>query len=328
MGRAALGLLLLAAAVACGRAEAVTLEGLASPRGLTALEGGDLLIAEVAAGRLLRWTPGAPHPSVVAEGLPTTLLGPEGAPAGVSAALRVGETYYYVVGEARAKEFRELYRLEPGEHPVGVTGQEILGLDPPNRLTNPYDLAQAPAGAFYASDSGLNAVLRIDSDGGIVDYAAFAARETGLAEGPRTMDVVPTGLTLGPDGALYVASLTGFPFPTDAAYVYRLADLDGDGDAQDAGETTVYATGFTAATDLAFEADGSLLVTEFSVDMARLAEAGFERAAEWPGRLVRWRDGAIEVVAEGLVSPTAVVVSGDRVFVSEEFAGRVSEVPR
>jgi len=33
-------------------------------------------------------------------------------------------------------------------------------------------------------------------------------------------------------------------------------------------------------------------------------------------------------VAEGLVSPTAVAISGDRVFVSEEFAGRVREVLR
>jgi len=325
--RAVLGMLLLMAA-ACSEAEAVTLEGLASPRGLTVLEGGDLLIAEVAAGRLLRWTPGALHTSVVAEGLPTMLLGPDGAPAGVSAALRVGETYYYVVGEARAKGFRELYRLRPGEHPEGVTGQEILGLESPNRLTNPYDLAQAPAGAFYASDSGVNAVLRIDPDSSIVDYATFASRETGLAEGPPTMDVVPTGLTFGPDGALYVASLTGFPFLQGAAYVYRLADINGDGDARDPGEVSVYAEGFTAATDLAFEADGSLLVTEFSTDMAHLAEAGFGRAAEWPGRLVRWRDGAIEVVAEGLVSPTAVAISGDRVFVSEEFAGRVREVLR
>ena len=43
----------------------------------------------------------------------------------------------------------------------------------------------------------------------------------------------------------------------------------------------------------------------------------------FPGRLVRWRDGAITVVASGLVSPTAVALMDGRIYVSEEFAGRV-----
>jgi hypothetical protein len=142
------------------------------------------------------------------------------------------------------------------------------------------------------------------------------------------MDVVPTGLAYGPDGALYMASLTGWPYPPGVANVYRLEDANGDGDAMDPDEVSVYAEGFTAATDLAFEASGALLVTEFSTDMAGLVvDLTAERAVELPGRLVRYRTGGpLEVVAAGLVSPTAVAVSGDRIFVSEEFAGRVREV--
>jgi len=51
-----------------------------------------------------------------------------------------------------------------------------------------------------------------------------------------------------------------------------------------------------------------------------------EHARAAPGRLLRWRDGDSQVVSEGLVSPTAVAIVEGRVFVSEEFAGRVSEV--
>ena len=96
---------------------------------------------------------------------------------------------------------------------------------------------------------------------------------------------MPTGIALGPDGAAYVATLTGFPCPTGGARVLRLQDDNGDGDALDLGETTVYADGFTAATDVAFEADGAMLVTEYSGDMRSLAEVGFKESHLFPGRL-------------------------------------------
>lgn len=312
--------------MACGSSAPAALDGLRSPRGLTALDDGSLLIAEVAGGRILRWTPGEPSAAVVLEQLPATEVGPEGAPAGVSAALLQGSDIYFIVGEARAKGFRELYQAAPGQVPLGMTGQDILATSPPNRITNPYDLIPAPGGGFFVSDSGRNAVWHIAADGTIADYALFAPIDTEPADGAAATDAVPTGLALGPDGALYVATLTGFPFPAGAASVYRLSDDNGDGDALDDGEVAVYATGFTAATDVAFDGDGALLVTEFSLDMARLAEIGFARAEEAPGRLVRWREGTMEVLADDLVSPTALTVLGGRIFVSEEFAGRVVEV--
>ena len=77
---------------------------------------------------------------------------------------------------------------------------------------------------------------------------------------------------------------------------------------------------------MAFDDDGALLVTEFSLDMERLVQAGFAQAAQAPGRLVRWRLGTMEVLADNLVSPTALAVLDGRIFVSEEFAGRVVEV--
>ncbi|MFQ6029269.1 MAG: ScyD/ScyE family protein [Dehalococcoidia bacterium] len=305
------------------RREAMT--GLSAPRGLTSLDGGGLLIAEVLGGRLLRMSPDG-DVTVVQEGLPATYGGPGGSyPIGISSAILVGTNIYYVVGEFRGSRYSTLYRLENGQTPEALAGG--VGPDgfPSTPLTNPYDLVPAPHGGVLVSDSGLNAVLHITEEGDISEYATFPERR--LEDGLQPLDVVPTGLAFGHDGALYLASFTGYPYPQDAAYVYRLEDTNNDGDAIDTGESTVFAGGFSVATDLAFEEDGALLVTEFSTDMGTLVEDfGIPRAGEIPGRLLRLRDGEMEVVAEGLVSPTSVATGGSRIFVSEEFAGVVTEI--
>ena len=324
---AALTVAIAAAVAACGPDSTSgvvsgALDGLASPRGLTSLGDGRLLIAEVGGGRILVLDR-QNRLSVLHEGLPRLKNGPEGAPAGVSAAVQLGPATYYVVGEARAKGFREVYAITPGAHPVGLTGQDLLGLDHPKPIVNPYDLLLAPSGGLLVSDAGANMVWHVSLTGDIRPYARLEPQVHPRPEGPAQVEAVPTGMTLGPDGATYVATLTGFPFPSGGARVLRLQDGNGDGDALDDGETTVYASGFTTATDVAFEADGAMLVTEYSGDMNALAEVGFKESRLFPGRLVRWRDGAVTVVASGLVSPTALAVVDGRIYVSEEFAGRV-----
>ena len=302
------------------------LDGLASPRGLTPQDDGRLLIAEVGGGRILVLDR-QNQLSVLHEDLPWLKNGPEGAPAGVSAAVQMGGATYYVVGEARAKGFREVYEITPGAHPVGLTGQDPLGIHPPKPIVNPYDLLVASSGGLLVSDAGANVVWRVSLAGDIHLYARLEPQSHHTTEGQVQVETVPTGMTSGPDGATYVATLTGFPFPTGGARVLRLQDGNGDGDALDSGETTVYASGFTTATDVAFEADGAMLVTEYSGDMNALAKVGFKNSSLFPGRLVRWRDGAITVVASDLVSPTAVAVVDGRIYVSEEFAGRVRVIP-
>ena len=69
------------------------------------------------------------------------------------------------------------------------------------------------------------------------------------------MQPVPTSVAIGPDGAHYVGTLTGFPFPAGAATVFRVKP----GSAPEP-----YATGFTNVMDVAFDADGNLLVLEIA----------------------------------------------------------------
>ena len=70
---------------------------------------------------------------------------------------------------------------------------------------------------------------------------------------PVPVQAVPTSVTVGPDGALYVGQLTGAPFPVGGASVWRVADGE---------DPTEYATGFTNIMGLGFAPDGTLYVAE------------------------------------------------------------------
>jgi len=315
------------AVVGFGGSYAVAADGLDAPRGLHPLPNGGLLIAE-GGGRISELASDGELRGII-DSLPSARGHLEGGEyvAGPSAVALYDGAYYFIVGEFRDKGFREAYRYVPGCAPERLTGQDPTGLQPPNLLTNPYDLAVESDGSLLVSDAGINAVLRVSPDGALRTYAEIASP---AGVDPPGIDSVPTGIARGPDGALYVGTLTGYPYPDGAASVRRMEDLNSDGDAMDAGETTTYASGFTTITDIAFDLDGSLLATEFSNDLRRLVdEFGYERSADFPGRLVRWRSGGepVEVVADGLDSPTAVAVSADGgVYVSEEFADRVLRV--
>jgi hypothetical protein len=143
-----------------------------------------------------------------------------------------------------------------------------------------------------ATDAGGNSLLAIRSNGAISTLAVFPSRSTG-----RATDSVPTTVARGPDGALYVGELTGFPFATGDANVYRVVP----------GSTTpvVFRSGFTAIIDIAFGRDGSLYVLEFATGPGLTG----------PGDLVRVTpSGTRTVVATGFVAPSSVAIGPDAAF--------------
>jgi len=114
-----------------------------------------------------------------------------------------------------------------------------------------------PAGNVLAADAGGNTLLMIAPDGTItvaalfpaqfvaapVDPAASPAPDPNASPAMMPMQVVPTSVTIGPDGAAYVSRLTGFPFPVGGASIWRI---------EQGGTPEVYATGLTNVMDLAF----------------------------------------------------------------------------
>lgn len=121
------------------------------------------------------------------------------------------------------------------------------------------------------TDAGANALLQILPDLSISTLAVFPSRTVTGPGGPVQMESVPTAVTEGPDGSLFVGELTGFPFPVGGANVYRVPAAGGT--------PVVVATGFTNIIDIAIGRDGAAYVLEH--DANSLLTAGTT------GRLVK-----------------------------------------
>jgi hypothetical protein len=158
--------------------------------------------------------------------------------------------------------------------------------------SNPYGLLALP-GHRLVTDAGGNSLVDVAANGDVSTVAAFPK-----APGPR--DAVPTGVVVGPDGAYYVATLTGAPFTPGTASVYRVVP----GQAP-----TLYAWNLSALTDLAFGSDGSLYALRFGSPIP-----GVPFPLAGPGAI--WRvppggGGTSTLVAGGLPSATGLVVGAD-----------------
>lgn len=139
----------------------------------------------------------------------------------------------HVSASGHAKRLVDLAGYESNANPDGAQ------ID-----SNPYGLLALP-GHRLVTDAGGNSLLDVAANGSVSTVATFPK-----IPGPFGLrDGVPTDVVVGPDGAYYVSTLTGFPFTTGTASVYRVVP----GQAP-----TVYATGLTQLTDLAFAPDGSL----------------------------------------------------------------------
>jgi hypothetical protein len=156
---------------------------------------------------------------------------------------------------------------------------------------------------FVVADSGANDVLTVKrSNGKVRGVAVFGNRTEPNPFGPGTvpMETVPTATAIGPDGALYVSELTGFPFVPGAARIFRIAH----------GHRTVYATGLTNVTDLAW-AGGRLYAVQIS-DVGLLNEGGLPS-----GSLVQVHHGSNPTtVKDNLPAPYGVAVHDGSAYVT------------
>jgi|GEM_PF-403102 len=197
--------------------------------------------------------------------------------------------------------------------------------------TNPFGLALDGDG-FLVTDAGGNSLLHASMDGTVSTVAVFSSQMVDappfleLPEGTQIpMEAVPTSVTQGPDGAWYVSELTGFPFEVDAARIWRVEDMNADGDALDDGEMSVYAEGFTAALDLAFDPEGQLYVLEMAKNGLLAFEEDPSDLAAGTGALIRINsDGTRTEVASGLlILPIGLAIDSDGVI----YATHLSLVP-
>ncbi len=177
--------------------------------------------------------------------------------------------------------------------------------------SDPYAFT-AYRGGYAVVDAAGNDLLWIERDGTVSILAVFPTQTLPLTRSigkqigaPPSMtsisvQSVPSSVALGPDGALYVGELTGVPFAPSSARVWRVVP---------GRRPTVYASGFTTISDLAFDGP-NLLVLELSTKGLLNGKS--------PGALIRVTSagGKKLLASEGLLYPAGLAVAGDSIYIS------------
>ncbi|MCP9486236.1 MAG: ScyD/ScyE family protein [Gaiellaceae bacterium MAG52_C11] len=127
--------------------------------------------------------------------------------------------------------------------------------------SNPYGLL-AEARSTFVADAGANALYEVKRNGNVSLVTTFPLTTNpptctlpGGEAGPPASDPVPTTVVRGPDKALCVGELTGFPFCAGVARVWRVVP---------GAKPKVHRTGFKMIIDMAFAKDGTLYVLQFA----------------------------------------------------------------
>lgn len=163
--------------------------------------------------------------------------------------------------------------------------------------SNPYGVLAQP-GRRVVADAGANALIEAHANGSTRTLAVLPQ----LPPPPFPRDSVPTSVTEGPDGALYVGLLSGFPFFQGSASVVRI-ESDGSG-------VSTYAGGLTAVVDVAFDAGGALYVLETA--SGHVGSFPPPNPGLGAGRLKRQcPGGAMTVLLNGLTFPGGLAIGPD-----------------
>jgi hypothetical protein len=183
---------------------------------------------------------------------------------------------------------------------------DIAGFEGENNPAPPEDAPDSNPNALlakddgsYVVDAGGNDLLAI-TDGVVSLVTTFPSTTTTCPPTDAPAQPVPTSVVRGPDGDLYVSELTGFPFCEGAASIYRVH-------IPDTGDPTVsvYASGLTNVTDLAFAQDGTLYAVEIAQHGLLNGPIGAVVAIP-PGGGDDVSD--YQVVAAGLFAPYGIVL--------------------
>lgn len=127
---------------------------------------------------------------------------------------------------------------DPEETRVFFDASNLSGIVDPTR--NIFTVHQGSDGAVYAGDGSTDTVYRLMDENGDGDANDPGEAKTwfSAANAAGFSTVTPNGVHEGQDGAIYIVNAGTGSVPQDA--IYRTEDLNGDGDADDAGEATLW----------------------------------------------------------------------------------------
>jgi hypothetical protein len=234
----------------------------------------------------------------------TNALGRDGRFAGDLIEIRPGRT------KAKLRLIADFGAFEARHNPDRGAGPGANFGNPPID-SDPYAFVSY-GGGFAVADAGANDLLWVHRNRKITVLAVFPTQAVKLSKAmakligaPPTMtslpvQSVPSCVAVGPDGALYVGELTARPFARGIARVWRVVPGK---------KPSVYASGFTNISDLAFNGK-DLLVLE-------IADKGLYDPRS-TGALIRVSpDGTRTVLASrGLVDPTGLAIGRGVIYIS------------
>ena len=287
---------------------------LTTPSGAAA-DGPDLLLTDLADGRVVR---------LRADGSITTLH--DGLPVGRDVLGAPTGPYKVHVRNGRivvAQGWQDVSRDEgPLDHALlAIAGgaAHVLARD----FWNPYDFAWG-GDAWYVADAGRNTLARLTDDGVVGEVFVFAGleqRRSDLAalsptefkdDEAYTVDAVPTGVAARGE-RIFVALFGGFPFVAGGGRIVSVPKTGGP-------RARLEVRDLDAPIDIAFTADGTLLVVEHGrFDLTA------EDFAPTTGRLTRvdLATGERTVLASGLTRPVTVVPEAAGTIVVVQMSGSV-----
>lgn len=194
---------------------------------------------------------------------------------------------------------------------TGIAGvqqrADIAAFEAVNNPVPPADAPDSNANAlitdgngFVVADAGANDLLRVGPDGNTSLIATFPSATKTCPPSPQAPQSVPTSVVKGPDHAYYVSELTGFPFCQGGSRIWKVKD----------GKTSVYASGLTNVTDLAFGSHGELYAVE-------IAQKGLLNGPI--GAVVKIPRGGgdqQQVMAAGLFAPYGIALRANTAYVT------------
>jgi hypothetical protein len=210
---------------------------------------------------------------------------------------RFGQVLRFRAGSGTNRGLRVIadpYAFEAANNPDARVGNALVD-------ANPVDVA-VDAGRLVIADAGANSLLRTRRDSTVPELLTlFPNRPEPAPDGTVIpMNAVPTAVVMRGD-AYYVSQLTGFPFPVEGAWIWRVDRRTGTARAMLKGN-------FTNIIDLALDRRGRLLVLE--IDHDSLLRPGTDgalfrvdgssvRRLDTPGQLTA--PGGVDVARDGTI---------------------------